>query len=174
MSRKLTKKIRGSSDPEKTTDPCKNFATSAKSKSKEECKLGRDLLKSLKRAYPKWAIQHLGCTELLSTWVRAKWTLSVAYLSNLPKIECWKKYCGRWSSKGNRLSKLTRSLSRARKTVPPEGSQQSILTFSSLGMTLKPTISAPQRPDMTRMMMIANLSNWEMVKSCSLKPKFKN
>ena len=51
--RKLTKKIRGNSDQGKTTDPCKSFATSAKSRSREECRPGREPLKSLTKACPK-------------------------------------------------------------------------------------------------------------------------
>lgn len=170
--RKLTKKIRGTLDQGKITDPCKNFATSAKSKSKGECKLDREPLKSLMRACLKWATQLLGCTEPLSTWIRAKSPL-MASASNHLKIECWKKYCGRWLSKENRLSKLTRSSSRARKKAPQELTKLSISNFSDLLTRIEVRKSALTTPDTRKMRMIILLSNWEMAKSCSLKPKFK-
>ena len=157
--KKLTKKMSGNSDPGRIRDPCRSFAISAKNKSKEEWLPGKEPVKTLKRAYLKWATLPLECTDNLSILARANWTLNMASSNRALKIECWKKSCARWSSKENRLSKLTRYLSRARKIVPPEAPRLLISTCSSPGTTRKTKVLAPLKISKKKRRRITNPSS---------------
>lgn len=172
--KKLTKKMWGNSDPGKIRDPCRSFVISAKNKSKEEWLPGKEPAKTLKRAYLKWATLPLECTDNLSILARANWTLNMASSNRALKIECWKKSCARWLSKENRLSKLTRSLSRARKIVPPEVPRLLISTCSSPGTMRRTKVPTLLKTSKKKRRRTTSPSSWEMVKNCSVKPKFKN
>ena len=173
-SRKLTKKMWDSSDLGKIIVHCRNFATSAKSKLKEECKPGKELVKSPRRACLKWATLPQRSVDNQWTSTLANWTLNMASSNRAPKIECWKKSWGRWLNRGNRLSKLTRYSYHGRKTVPPEDPKLSISTSSSLGTKIKLMENLLARWNLKMMKKNLPQSNSEMAKSFSLRLKFRS